>query len=311
MFELLVNLILTSLFLQSQINQQATIDNLVVSEYQLPRSEVKSLQQSAPQKNTDSESVGVEVSAQSTVVADAQTGKILYSKDHKQIRSIASITKLMTALVFLDHNPGWNSEVEILSSDYRDGGIVYLIAGEVVSVQDIFYASLIPSSNEAIVALARSTGLSEDDFIFEMNEKAKVLGMRDTVFTDVTGLSSGNKSTAASIIVLARTAFEEPNIAKAISTDKYSIEIINKSKFRSVKSTNKILNQEFGIGDDIYRVEMGKTGYLESAGYCLVSKITNSSGQEIYTVVLGSSTITNRFSDTKSLAYWVFNNYNW
>lgn len=311
MFELLVNLMLTSLFLKSQASSQITIDSLTRQEYRLPQSEVRKLQYLAPQKNTTSESLGVEVSAQSVLVVDNKTNKILYEKNSRDVRSIASITKLMTALVFLDYNPGWNSTITINESDYREGGIIYLINGEVISVDDVFHASLISSSNEATVALARSTGLSSDEFVQKMNEKAKALGMNSTIFTDVTGLDNSNKSTAADIAVLSRTAFSNSYIDKVTSTESYTITVINNGVTRNIQSTDKILNKEFGLDDQSYKVENGKTGYLELAGYCFTSQVSDNRNRKISVVVLGSSTINSRFADTKSLSYWVFNNYNW
>jgi len=311
MFELLVNLMLTSLFLQSQASSQVTLDNLTNQEYRLPQADVRNLIETAPQKDVSSDSVGVEVSAQSVLVIDDKTNKILYDKNPKEVRSIASITKLMTALVFLDYNPGWESEVQIIESDHRDGGIVYLINGETISINDLFHVSLISSSNEATVALARSTGLSSEDFVKKMNEKAKTLGMNNTSFTDVTGLSNNNKSTAIDIAILAKMAFLNNNIKRVTSTESYSINIINRNITRNIKSTDKILNQEFGLGGQVYKVENGKTGYLELAGYNFVSQVSDNNNRKILVVVLGSETINSRFSDTKSLAYWVFNNYNW
>lgn len=302
---------LTSLFLTTQANQQTTIDNLISQEYRLPPAEIRNLAQEAPQKEMLSDSLGVDVSAQSVLVVDEKTSKVLYDKNPQEERSIASITKLMTALVFLDYNPGWDSQVKISELDYRDGSIKYLISGEVVSVYDLFHASLISSSNEATVALARSTGLSHDDFVKKMNEKAKQLGMNNTSFFDVTGLNNANKSTAVDIIILAQVAFSNNYINQVTGTESYTINVINNGLIRNIKSTDKILNQEFGLGDQNYKVENGKTGYLEVAGYNFVSRVSDNSNRKILVVVLGSSTTYSRFTDTKSLAYWVFNNYNW
>ncbi|OGY44411.1 MAG: hypothetical protein A3B89_02225 [Candidatus Buchananbacteria bacterium RIFCSPHIGHO2_02_FULL_40_13] len=311
MFELLVNLILTSLFLQAQAQEQLTVKGLTSIEYRLPQAEIKKLQQTAPQKYNNSGSLGVAVSAQSVLVADEKTGKVLYEKNSQEIRTIASLTKLMTALVFLDHNPGWSSEIKILEADYHDGGISYLIAGELVSVRDLFYASLVSSSNEATAALARSTGLNNADFVKAMNRKAEQLGLVSTFFADVTGLSNDNKSTAADLAIMSQVAFLNSDINQAASLETYDLNIINKGLIRNIKSTDKILNQAFGLADKIYQVEAGKTGYLEAAGYNFASRVSDNSDRKILVVVLGSETALSRFADTKSLAYWVFNNYQW
>jgi D-alanyl-D-alanine endopeptidase (penicillin-binding protein 7) len=302
---------LTSLFLQSQAESQATIETVAVSEYRLPRAEVRKLEVEAPQKDASSESIGVEVSAESVLVIDADTKKVLYEKNPNEVRSIASITKLMTALVFLDNNPGWDSVITISESDYREGGIIYLIAGEEVSATHVFYTALVASSNEAAVALSRSTGLNNDEFVAEMNKKAKSLGMLGTKFSDVTGLNNENKSTATDIVILSKNALSNIHISKATGTRQYPIDILNKGIVRNIKTTNRVLHQRFGIDNQVYTILSGKTGYLESAGYCFTSKIKDNNGMEIFAVVLGSTTINSRFSDTKSLAYWVFNNYKW
>lgn len=311
MFEILANLILTSLFLQSQAQDQVVLNNLVQEEYRLPESGVRELKQIAPQKNTASDSVGVEITAKSVLAVDTQTNKILYQKNSDEVRSIASITKLMTALVFIDHNPGWEKTIKIIDSDKRPGGITHLIIGEEFTVQDIFYATLVASANEAAVALARSTGLSYDEFISEMNKKADELDMINTTFVDMTGLSPNNQSTVADIAILAQNAFSYQNIVRAASTEEHYLLILNKNIRRKIVSTNKVLGQRFGFESDSYVVEAGKTGYLEKAGYCLASQVRNQKGQKILIVVLGSDSINDRFADTKSLAYWIFNNYNW
>ena len=118
MFEVLANLILTSLFLQSQADSQATIDNLTQQEYRLPNSAVRYLQQTAPQQKVEAESLGVSVTAKSVLVIDKKSAKILYQKNPDRIRSIASLTKLMTALVFLDHNPGWDKTIKLQKEDF-------------------------------------------------------------------------------------------------------------------------------------------------------------------------------------------------
>jgi len=216
MFEVLANLILTSLFLQSQADSQATIDNLTQQEYRLPNSAVRYLQQTAPQQKVEAESLGVSVTAKSVLVIDKKSAKILYQKNPDRIRSIASLTKLMTALVFLDHNPGWDTPITISGNDYRSGGVTYLIAGEEISARGVFNTALIASANEAAVALWRSTGLSEENFIGEMNQKVQELGMADTVFTDVTGLKNDNASTATDVILMVRAALDRPDIFQAV-----------------------------------------------------------------------------------------------
>jgi len=304
MFDAIVNLLLTGLFLQAQ-------NNLIVSTTanNLPVAEMKAAP--VPQRNYDSDSLGVKVNAQSYLAVEPQSGKILYENGCHDVRSIASITKLMTALVFLDHNPGWDGDFTMSSADYRNGGITYLIAGDRIKIRDLFFASLVASSNEATAALARSTGLSEESFVAAMNQKAAELGMADSRFADPTGLDNDNKSTAEDVVKLAAAAFSRPEISSAASTKKYEISVSNKGKVRKIESTDKILGEEFGIAGNTYTISLGKTGFLDAAGYCFVSQVHDQNGREVLIAVLGSPTINDRFQDTKALAYWVFNNYKW
>ena len=162
MFELLVNLMLTSLFLQSQAESQATIETVAVSEYRLPRAEVRKLEVEAPQKDASSESIGVEVSAESVLVIDADTKKVLYEKNPNEVRSIASITKLMTALVFLDNNPGWDSVITISESD------VYLkMYGKEISKpsRKLGHVNIVSNENETIDDLLKKVESIKDKVI--------------------------------------------------------------------------------------------------------------------------------------------------
>ena len=311
MFEVLINLMLTGLFLQAQAESQSLLNvSIEQSEYRLPQAQVRELYQQAPQRVVNTDSVGVEVTAKSFLVLDEATDKVLYSKNVREVRSIASLTKMMSALVFLDNNPGWDKVVTMAESDYRAGAVNYFIAGEEISVRDLFNVALVASSNEATVALARSTGMSLEEFVASMNQQAVDWGLVNTVFFDVTGLNPGNQSTAVEVMSILKMALAEEDIAQALGTTEYVFKVINKGINRRVVNTNWILGHTFGADGQDYYVEKGKTGHLDESGYCLASRVNNH-GQKILIVVLGSETVDDRFNDTKSLAYWVFKNYVW
>lgn len=256
-------------------------------------------------------SQGVKVAAKSYAVIEPGSNKVLCEDNADALRPIASITKLMTALIFLDTNPDFDKEVSIDAKDSRVGGVTYLIPGEKFKLRDVFFAALIASSNEGAAALARLSGLSEADFVARMNKKATELGMTATKFVDPTGLNNNNKSTAEDILKLAQAAFSRAEIKNAISQEEYELTVINKKIKRKIKTTDRVLGDDFGSGNNSYFIKGGKTGYLESAGYCFVSEVIDSTGRRILVAVLGSPTINDRFQDTKSLAYWVFNNFKW
>ncbi|MFA6304828.1 MAG: serine hydrolase [Patescibacteria group bacterium] len=249
-------------------------------------------------------SVGMKVTAQAAIIVDKQTMSVLWQKNPDVERSLASITKLITALVFLEHNPGWQTEVVVQASDYRVGGRAYVYAGEKILVKDLFNASLVASSNSATVALARSTGLAPEAFVTAMNAKAKELGMAKSLFTEPTGLDPDNISTARDVAALAVAAFDKPEIKSATQAEEYTLIVQNNKRREVLKNTDKLLNSYLNV-------LAGKTGYLDEAGYCLVSNVAGAGKSDILVVVLGSKSEPDRFQDLKSLAQWAFDNYHW
>ncbi|MFH1193915.1 MAG: serine hydrolase [bacterium] len=251
-----------------------------------------------------------ELSAQSVAVRDESTGRILFQKDAYNKRPIASLTKLMTALVWFEVDGNLEQIVEIKSDDYREGSIPYFIAGDKVKTKDLLYTGLVASSNSAMVALARSAGYAPADFIKLMNDKAVELGMKDTVFVEPTGLDSRNMSTATDLFILARNAFNNPEITRATQLSGYSFRPLNGGTVRSVASTDWLLNSSANSGD--YKIIGGKTGYIEESNYNLVLKIRNKEkGKDLIVVVLGSEDVGARFAEAKKLIEWAYHNYIW
>ncbi len=248
----------------------------------------------------------VVITAESAIAVDGQTGKIIYSKNSQEQRSIASITKLMTALVFLDNNPGWQTEVTVKASDRRNGGIVHLNTDEVITSRNLFYTSLIPSDNSATASLARITGFSEYEFVGQMNKKAQEFGLKNTKFSDPTGLNNNNLSTAEDLVKLINIALDKEDIALATTKYYYEFYVQSETIRRLVRLTNtdKLLNSYLNVLG-------GKTGHITVAGYCLGVKIKGEDSQEILIVVLGSDTNYDRFQDIKAISDFVFTNYKW
>jgi D-alanyl-D-alanine endopeptidase (penicillin-binding protein 7) len=307
MFEIILNFILTSIFLQvaatAMTNPTLPADTLPLAE--------KKITAPMPVMSSNTDSLGVKVTAQSCIVVEPESGAVLYEKNSQEPRSIASITKLMTALVFLDFNKNWDETIIMVAGDYKPGSQPALLLGDKVKVRDLFYAMMVASSNEAANALARSTGLSSDDFVYQMNLRAKVLGMNNSTFVEPTGLSSGNQASAEDVIKLIQVAFSHSEVRKAGATKIYTINVINKDASRNLSSTDKALKEDFGIADNRFKIEMGKTGYIDAAGYCFASQVKDENDRRLLIAVLGSSSTYDRFTDTKSLAYWVFENYKW
>ena len=251
-----------------------------------------------------------QITAQSAMAVDEKTGKILFEKNSYNKQSIASLTKLMTAIVWLERDGGLNKEIEIKNEDIREGGIAYFLAGEKIKAKDLLYAGLIGSSNMAMAALARNTTTSTEEFVSLMNKKAKELGMENTRFKDPTGLDYHNISTASDIYLLMKEAFGRQEIYKATQLSAYNFYPLGKGYPRAVKNTNWLLNSSLNSG--AYKIVGGKTGYIEESNYNLALRVYNSEkNKNIAVIILGSADKQSRFIEAKKLTEWVFGNYIW
>jgi D-alanyl-D-alanine carboxypeptidase len=285
-----------------EINQQSGGDKIINSNF-LPEARPR-----GPQKIESDKSLGIETTAKSAIVMDEETGVVLFKKDVEEKLSIASLTKLMTALVFLDGNPDWDKKIELLKEDEEEGGIFYARAGEEVQVKDLFNMMLVGSVNNAATALARSTGMSREDFVEKMNEKAQELRLKNTFFTDPSGLGPTNVSTAHDVAILISRALENDKIRETVVKKRYVFSPQNIKKTYYVKNTDELL---WGfLNENPYQIIGGKTGYLDEAKYCLAIEVENNN-HKIIVVVLGSNEIEDRFQEAKGLVVWTFENYKW
>jgi len=223
-------------------------------------------------------------STKRAAVLAADDRYFLFLNRSDEIQPIASITKLMTALVFLENNPGWDTVYKISPEDNIVGGKVNLFLGEIINLKDLFYTSLIASDNGATIALVHATGLSEEEFVVKMNIKAGKLGLENTKFSDPIGLSPENISTAREVALLAKEAFEKKEIREATAKKDYSFETIN-GREKYIESTDDLL---FKNTSDSLEILGGKTGFIEEAGYCYVGYMRSPNGNTVISVVLGS-----------------------
>lgn len=244
-----------------------------------------------------------ELTAKSVLVIDRQTKTVLWAKESGQRRSIASLTKLITALVFLETQPDWEQFIELTTSDFQAGDSRFLRKGEQFTVKDLFNIALISSDNVAVTTLVRSTNIPSAEFINQMNVKARILGMTNSEFIDPTGLSAKNQSTVTDLSKLANKAFADPLIQEALSLKKYSVQVKPKNTLRVIENTNKLLTGENT------KFLYGKTGSTEEAGYCLISEYETKNSNQVIIILLGSENDELRFSETKALAEWVSNNF--
>ena len=199
-------------------------------------------------------------SASSAILMEAGSGRVLYEQNAHEPRLIASITKLMTALVALESGHDLQEEVTILPEwAGAEGSSIYLRPGEKVTLETLLYGMLLRSGNDAALAVAGCCGGTVEDFVARMNDKARELGMKDSSFANPNGLNAEDHySTAYDMGLLARACLKNETLAKMVSTKSITLGT------RIFTNHNKLLWRYEGC------VGM-KTGYTEKAGRTLVS----------------------------------------
>lgn len=234
------------------------------------------------------------VDARAYIVMDPATGEVLLEQDADAVRSIASITKLMTVMVARESGLGLETAIALARVDEVGGGRLRVPVGTRTDVRNLVAATVVGSANNAANALARATGIPKPEFVARMNARAAALGLAATRFADPTGIEVGNVSTAREVALLARTAFADPWIAPYAAAPTYDVV--------TARGTRTILNTNRLVKDGAVTVLAGKTGYIDEAGYTLVTGLKRAGERDLLVVVLGSSTKSLSFRDAKALA---------
>jgi D-alanyl-D-alanine carboxypeptidase len=258
-----------------------------------------------PEKNATVSDL--DIAASSSAAIDRDSGTVLWDQDSHAVRPIASITKLMTAFIFLSAKPDMDAIYQLQKEDVRTGGKSYIYPGDQMTNKDLFYLTLVGSDNTAAVALARTLGLTEDEFVARMNQQAKDFGLTNTKFQDISGLSNGNVSSAKEVLILAKKCLATPQIRDTSIEENYEFSTVGGRDVKVV-STDQLLSV-FPV--DGINIIGGKTGHTDEAGYCFVGEFSNQDGRKIISVVMGTDTDTSRFSQTKKLVKWIYGNYIW
>lgn len=232
-------------------------------------------------------------------VVDQNTGEPLFDKNSHAVVPIASISKLMTAMVVLDAKSPMTDQLEVTDEDrdYEKGTGSRLSVGSVLSREDMLHIALMASENRAAAALSRYYPGGRPAFIAAMNAKAKSLGMNDTHFENSTGLSSSNVSSARDLVKMVNAAYQYPMI-RQFSTDRtYDV---NTGKRNLVyNSTNALIR-----GNGSWDIGLQKTGFINEAGECLVMQATIH-GRPMVMVLLDSFGKYSRFADASRLRNWL------
>ena len=253
-----------------------------------------------------------QIDAPNAILADGDTGLVLYEKNADEKVYPASTTKIVTAILALE-NEHENvmitaSEQAVNSIDY-DSSKVDLKAGEQMSYSDLLYALIVASANDAANVLAEHIAGSVDEFVELMNGKVKEIGAENTHFTNVHGLHDENHyTTPADIVKIARYAMNVPGFAEIAATDKYTIPPTNMTENeRIIKNTNMLINS---TSKYYYEPAVGiKTGHTSKAGYCLVSA-AKKDGKYLIAAVFGdkeTETDVYSFVDSRKLLSYGIN----
>lgn len=249
------------------------------------------------------------LTAVSALVVDDRTDTILWEKKSEEIRSLASITKLMSALVFLDSPIKWTTTTEIISEDDLDSSHA-IEAGDKLTAEELWHIALVGSSNSAINALVRVSGWSNDEFVAKMNQKAKSLRLSSLIFSDPTGLNSGNRGNARDIIRLLKVALQQPKISATLQIGEYYAKPAGAKKQRRVWSTDWLLIGWIPSNFKPTQIA-GKTGYIGDSGYNFVVRLEENEKKAVRVLILGAASNEARFTEARDLGEWAFENYAW
>jgi serine-type D-Ala-D-Ala endopeptidase (penicillin-binding protein 7) len=239
-----------------------------------------------------------QIKSAAVLVMDETDSSVLYSKQAQKVMPVASITKLMTALVVLDSEQPLEEAVTILpvDKDRTIGNASRLAVGSKLTRAELLHLALMSSENRAAQALGRSYEGGLGAFIKAMNAKAKELGMKNSRFVDPTGLSSGNVSTAADLTKLVVAASREPLIEEYSTSERLTVTVgRQRLEFRN---TNSLTSK------DDWDISVQKTGYTQEAGQCLVLR-TNIEDRPMVIVLLNSFGKLTRVADARRVRKWI------
>ncbi len=235
----------------------------------------------------------------SAIVVDS-AGNLIYGKDVDTVRPIASITKVMTAMVILDSGLDLDEKITVTKAD-RD--LVRLTGsrleyGASLRRREMLLLALMASENRAAAALGRTFPGGTQQFVAAMNARAQDLGMTDTRFADPVGLASENVSTARDLALMLLAAHDYPLIAQASTTRRLDVRPYPRRGPLTYGNTNRLLQNKS------WEIELSKTGYISEAGRCLVMQATIE-GEDVSIVLLNSFGKLTPFGDSNRLRRWL------
>ncbi len=240
-----------------------------------------------------------DIRAAAAIIYNPETNEVLWESNSQDQRSIASITKVMTATVFLESDPDLSQPITMQRSDVFQASTTHLRANDQVTADDLLHLLLIASDNAAARALARVSPYGSEGFVRRMNEKAAELGLQSTQYADPSGLFSENVSSAYDMARLITHASGDERIASIMRTSQFTV-VTARHRVIPFHSTNHLL------GRSDVDVRAGKTGFITKAGYCLATLLRlPTTNQQVAVVVLGAHSNAGRFMESQNLFQWV------
>lgn len=238
--------------------------------------------------------------SRAALIFDAQQGRALYSKNTDAVMPIASITKLMTAMVVLDAQLPLTEEITIDSADIDvlKNTRSRLRVGASLTRQELLRLALMSSENRAAAALGRAYPGGIEAFVAAMNDKAFELGMGDSYFVDSTGLSSTNVSTARDLVKMVEAAYGYDIIRQFSTTSAHAVDLADSKRSMQFTNSNNL------VRSGNWEINVSKTGFLSEAGRCLVMQ-ANITGRPVIIVLLDSNGKHTRSSDANRIKKWM------
>ncbi|GAA0445531.1 D-alanyl-D-alanine carboxypeptidase [Virgibacillus sp. AGTR] len=237
-----------------------------------------------------------EISGQNAILMEQSTGRVLFEKNAHDPESIASITKIMTAIIAIESGKMQEKAKTSRKAIYTEGSSIYLEQGEKMTINDLVYGLMLRSGNDAAVAISEHIGGSEEGFVYLMNEKAKWLGMNHTHFDNPHGLDSDSHySSAYDMAILMSYAMKNKTFRKITGAQSY----LSENRTYSWQNKNKLLTQYYDYCTG------GKTGYTKKTGRTLVSS-AEKDGMSLIAVTLDAP---DDWRDHIQMFEWGFTNY--
>lgn len=244
-----------------------------------------------------------EIAAASAIAIWEKNGSTVYEKNSLEKLPLASLTKIVAAKVFLNTKTSLKKVVTYKKADENfnyqycspwESARLTVKDGDTMTVEDLLYSALVGSANNAVESLVRVSGLKREKFIANMNSLVKKWGAKNTKFVEPTGLSPENVSSASDYAIITREALKDKTLQKIDTAKTYSFKTINTKKVHNLKNTSSLVRSEN------IKVTASKTGYLDEAGHCLMSRI-NAGEDNLIVVIFGADSSSSSVEATKKI----------